>query len=45
MSDSKERILRLALEAWAALVGGYIYSHKFWLRPRLLKQLTPKREC
>jgi len=25
-------------EAWAVLVGGYIFSHKFRIRPRLLMQ-------
>ena len=29
-------------KAWAILVGGYIFSHKFRLRPRLLKQFIPK---
>ena len=30
-------------KAWAVLVGGYIFSHKIRLRPRLLKQFVPKK--
>lgn len=30
-------------KAWAVLVGGYIFSHEFRLRPRLLKQSIPKK--
>jgi hypothetical protein len=30
-------------KGWAALVGGYIFSHKFRLRPRLIKQFIPKK--
>ena len=30
-------------KTWAVLVGGYIFSHKIRLRPRLLKQFIPKK--
>jgi hypothetical protein len=30
-------------KTWAVLVGGYIFSHKIRLRPRLLNNLFPKR--
>ena len=30
-------------KARAVLVGGYVFSHKFRLRPRLLKQFIPKK--